>query len=67
MSTVGKLSRYVGPTEIVHRRGKTYIYDAGAGEIIAELSPEAADAIRGHQPAHLAYDGKTVTVETAQP
>jgi hypothetical protein len=57
------LSQYVGPTEIVHRHGKSYVYDAGAGEIIAELTPEAAEAVRTHTPSRMAFDGKTLALE----
>lgn len=51
------LSQYVGPTDVVRKRGRTYVYDSGSGEIIAELTDEAADAFRDHQAATLTYDG----------
>jgi hypothetical protein len=51
------LSRYVGPTEVVHRHGKLYLFDAGSGEMIAEFAPDAADKIRHKEPVRLAYDG----------
>jgi hypothetical protein len=57
MAVSTHLSRYVGPTEVVRKHGKTYIYDAGAGDIVAELSAEAADMVRDHTPGTLTYDG----------
>jgi hypothetical protein len=57
MAVSTHLSRYEDRTEVVRKHGKTYIYDAGAGEMIAELSEEAADMIRDHTPGTLTYDG----------
>jgi hypothetical protein len=63
MAVSTHLTQYVGPTEIIRRHGKTYVFDSGAGDIIAELSDEAADAIRNHTAAHLCYDGHRLTLE----
>jgi hypothetical protein len=57
------LTAYVGPTEIVHKHGKSYVFDSGTGVMIAELSESAADAIRTHHPVHMIYDGSTLTTE----
>jgi hypothetical protein len=47
------LSRYVGPTEVTKKNGKIYLFDAGTDEIIAELTPEAADAVRKRKPTKI--------------
>ena len=54
MSDQNRLSQYVGPSEVIAKHGKVYLFDAGSGEIIAELTPEAADAVRARQPKTLA-------------
>jgi hypothetical protein len=51
------VTRYVGPTRTTTREGKVYLYDAGTGQIIAELEQAAADAVRDHTPTRLTYDG----------
>ena len=60
------LTQYTGDSEVVKRHGKLYVYDAGAGEMIADISPDAANALRHHQPARLIFDGQRITLEAAQ-
>lgn len=67
MSKTKTSSSYVGPTVAVHRLTHVYLYDAGSGELIAELSPEAAEQVRNHpdQYASLHWDGHGhVTLDT---
>lgn len=58
------VTQYVGPSEFTGHGGKMYLYDAGTGEIIAELTPEAADAVRARKPATIAkWDRDVLTME----
>ncbi len=57
------LSRYVGPTEIVHRKDKVFLMDAGADTVIAELTAAAAEAHRtGQARTVTTFTGETVTL-----
>lgn len=47
------LSRYTGPTEVTECSGKVYLFDAGTGDMIAELTPEAAAAVRHRKPGKI--------------
>lgn len=58
------LTQYVGPTEIVMKHGHMIVYDSGSDTVIAELSQEAADAVRSHKSLTLRYDGDgNITLE----
>lgn len=59
----GHLSQYVGPTEIIRRHGRTIVYDAGSDTVIAELSPEAAEAVRSGRTVHLTHTDGRITLE----
>jgi hypothetical protein len=56
-------TRYGGPTEVVERRGKLLLFDAGSGEVIAEVAPEAARKIRHREPSKMVFDGATLLSE----
>lgn len=59
------LSQYVGPTTVVDHpdRGKVYLFDAGTGQIIAELTPDAAAAVRQRRPGHIGVDNAGGTIK----
>jgi len=59
-----KPSQYVGPTDIVERHSKVWLYDSGSGELIAELSPEAAATVRRGHADRLIFDGHTLMTES---
>jgi hypothetical protein len=59
------LSQYVGPTRIVEKRGRVIVYDAGSDTVIAELTEEAARAVRSGRTSKLsATDGKIILEPT---
>lgn len=59
------LTRYEGPSVIRERGSNMYLFDAGTDTIIAELSPEAAAAVRKskHGPVRLTYQGRDEKIE----
>lgn len=61
-STSTHLSRYEGPTEIIRKYGKSWVYDAGSGELIAELTEAAATMVRNGIDGTLTLKGGHIDV-----
>lgn len=59
------LTRYEPPPALEHGDDRIYLFDAGRGEMIAELDETAVAAIRAatHGPVRLTFNGRTETVQ----
>jgi hypothetical protein len=58
-------THFVGPSILGEKHSRMYLFDGGTGEIVAELSEDAAAAVRKARvgPVRLTYNGSGENVQ----